>query len=203
MNINSTFVLNRYNSLRWCQESHEIAKYSPACYDTHGVCSRKDWSSFYDINKKNRETVLSIKEYLKVENNYVKTVVEIIKNNQLKYLTIGYLEKSTFRAAVFENDLSDQAELRLFFNECHTGMRISVCDKKLILLLKLCLREKMWCILVNFAKNFELSFGYEYYLILHTTIPYEKLREIVERNHLYLNARSATLCFRGRPNLCV
>ena len=61
----------------------------------------------------------------------------------------------------------------------------------------------MWCILVNFAKKFELSFGYEYYLILHTTIPYEKLREIVERNHLYLNARSATLCFRGRPNLCV
>lgn len=191
MNINSEFVLNRHNSFHWCQESHEIAKYSPACYDARGVCSQDEWSSFHDVNKQKGDGVLSLSEYLEVENNYIRTAIEILKKSDLQYLTIGYLEKSTFRTALFEDALSDRAELERMFSECFTGMRVSVRSNKMIWLLKLCLREKIWCIFVNFAHKFELSFGYDYYMILHAAIPNEELQKIVERNHLYLNARSS------------
>lgn len=190
--IDPEFILNRHNSLQWCQASHEIAKYPPAYYDANGVYLGQEWSSFYDINKKNRRRVCSLSEYLEVEGNYIRTAIDVLNKEGIQYLTIGYLEKSTYHTTLFEEKISDRKELEVLFNECFIGMRVSIRNRKLVSLFKLCLREKMWCIFVNMTRNFELAFGYEYYLILHTEIPYNELREIVGKNHLYLDARTTT-----------
>lgn len=189
MFINSESLLRRHNSLQWCRQLNEIAKYSPESYDAFGVCNKDDWTSYYDINKSINGNILSLKEYLEVENNYIETVIEILETSQITFLTIGYIEKDSYYSVPFEQSLLDQKDLSTFFEKCTAGMRININSKELILLLKLCLREKLWCILVNLKKNFELSFGYKLYLIIHAAISVEELNIIAKKHHLYLNAR--------------
>lgn len=178
-------LLKRYNSTRWAKLCHEIAKYAPFNYDQHGVYLADEWTSFYDIEKR----ALPVADYIKVEQDYIETALEIISKTDVVYVTIGYLEKHRFFSCSFEKRLPDYQSLKRSFNHIRQGQRILANSSQMQILLKLCLREKLWCILINNKRNFELSFGYDYYMIMHSALPETDVKDIVERHNLYYNPR--------------
>lgn len=51
-----------------------------------------DWTSISDIGKSFNGKIFSSKDYLKVENQYINTVLMIMSELDCKYLTIAYIE---------------------------------------------------------------------------------------------------------------
>lgn len=71
---------------------HEIVKYPPSGYNKDGIYMYDDWTSISDIGKSFNGKIFSAKDYLKVENQYINTVLMIMSELDCKYLTIAYIE---------------------------------------------------------------------------------------------------------------
>jgi hypothetical protein len=136
-----------------------ITKYSPEYRDEQGGYLRNEWTSATDIGRTFVDGVLTLEEYLTVENAYVNAVKAIM--NQL------HLDKATIRGLEIYGDLDalspvlrcDKTSLRL--DSIYDGMIVS--GQALEDVVRLCLREIIWCRLEG-EKEFYVHFGYEYYM---------------------------------------
>lgn len=120
---------------------HEIVKYPPSGYNKDGIYMYDDWTSISDIGKSFNGKIFSAKDYLKVENQYINTVLMIMSELDCKYLTIAYIE-------VNQNEMINDIEMYEkkygvnitgTFPNLKKGMRISRINIPNIL--RLCLRE--------------------------------------------------------------
>ena len=71
---------------------HEIVKYAPSGYNKDGIYTSDDWTSISDIGKSFNGKILSVKDYLKVEEQYVNTVLMIMSALDCECLAIEYIE---------------------------------------------------------------------------------------------------------------
>lgn len=114
--------------------SYKITKYNPS-YSKEII--REEWTSYHDIGKS-----VSMEEYLLIENEYIESVIGICKCIKTKFLKIKDLE--------IYNDSLDLVE----------NKKIEIPELKDIL--RLVLREELWCKLVS--KECQFHFGYDYYM---------------------------------------
>lgn len=168
---------------------HCIVKYRPSLYDDDGIYTSDEWISISDIGNSFDGKELTLEEYINVENRYVNTILDILSRIGAKYLTIGYLELNdeSLEKSLASDLTSANAELRIFAKGLKSGQRIGV--DKVPLIIRLCLREYIYAVLVNLKLNLQIEFGYDYYMYVHTLLNMNELHEIASSHCLYLNPR--------------
>ena len=87
-------ILNRFNTLRFARASHEIVKYRPEFYDKKGRYQKDEWTSFSDVGKEYEGRIVTMEEYLEIENRFISITHAILEEAGCKYITLGYVENS-------------------------------------------------------------------------------------------------------------
>jgi hypothetical protein len=122
---------------------YRITKYNPVFRDSSGAYTRNEWTSVSDIGRAFDGVVLTAEEYSRVENAYVTVALSFLRESGQPSLTVTGLENN--RRHPFE------------FSE---GSTIGV--EKLGNVIRLILREMLWCQL-EAVESF-LHFGWDYYM---------------------------------------
>jgi len=122
---------------------YRVTKYSPAFRDGTGAYTLAEWTSFSDIGCTFNGSLLSEAEYLQVENAYIISALEFLRESKVSSLVVRGLENH--RGAL------------LTFGE---GSSLSL--EQLKITLSRVLREEFWC-------KFEgpdafIHVGYDYYM---------------------------------------
>lgn len=184
-------ILRHLQSQRWRNAGYEIVKYSPDGYDSNGSYQNEEWTSISDVGRVYPDGTFTFQDYLQVEDRYVNTFMEIMRISGAKYLTVGYIESSHqeiddwYSQSVFK---VENAQLYAFAETLHQGKRIFITEIPLVL--KLCLRECLFTVLVNLRHKLQIDFGYDYYMHIHTQVDEKIIREIAYRNNLFVNPRT-------------
>lgn len=177
-------ALNRIHSLKYAKQTHEIARYAPDDYDSKGRYKKNEWLNYWDIGRIFNHKRFTLKQYLLTEDNFIHAAEDIIKQSHISFLTVAYLEIG--KPVSFDKNLS--IEMVNLLKSLHVGKRLNVHQS--VLLMRIILRGMAWGILVNESKKFQVSFGYDYYMNIHTNIPYAEILDIVHRNNLYIDPRN-------------
>jgi len=163
-------ILHRFNSFRFQKASHEIVKYEPKYYDEKGVYQKDEWTSFDDVGKVYEGKIVTMEEYLDIENRFISITRTVLETAGCTYISLGYIYGKRDRKGLRE------------------GMRIRVQD--IAPFLRLALRGKVYLVFINRSKGVQFDFSEDVlYMHLFCRIPTEKLREIVESRGLFLNPR--------------
>lgn len=163
----------RRNSLKWFKKQNDIVKYKPEGYNEEGVYTLDEWTDYSEIGRSFSGKVLTMEEYELVENDYINCVMDIIQYVNIKYLRISLFGRKRV--------------IRLKNKSYKEGSRIKAEDIRPIL--RANLRNEYGCALVNVKRDFQVDFGWDYYMHVVCLIPHDELEKIVTANHLYLNPR--------------
>lgn len=137
---------------------YRISKYNPEFRDENGIYTQEDWTSVSDIGRVFNGEKLTKEEYLRTENSYVNAVKTILTENNASKLLIDGLE--TYYDNTDVSALSfDESEL---LAEIKNTMYVN--KDKLELLIRMALREYLWCKLKS--ERVEIEFGYDYYMYI-------------------------------------
>lgn len=168
-----------------------IVKYNPDYYNENGVYTKEEWSSFNDIGEKFGDEVLTIKEYVNTENNFIDFIIDCLKISDCKFLTVDWsweYEKKNLRSCMkriseLDADFDEYGYLELL-HRIESKKKISISIARL--LIKLMLRESFNLSLSNKKRKIKFYIGYEYYLHFFTDIDTKILQAIAEKYHLYV-----------------
>lgn len=174
-------ILIRLDDLDYRRHTHSISKYPPDNYSREGVYLVDDWTSFYDIGKVFNGRLLTESEYLKYEDIYVNTIVEIASVSGISCFTIGYMERGDNNDQ--EQNLSP--EMRDVLSKSAQGKRLNL--RQTALFLRLLLRDVCWGVLVNEKHKTQIETGYDYYVNIHSELTPEILSAIVHGHGLYFD----------------
>ena len=138
-------------------KQYRVTKYNPIFRGSDGAYLRSEWTSVSDIGKLFAGEVLTKEQYISVEDKYVESSFLFMDYCNIKHLTINDLEvRSDYYSRLFPDDvLIDQ------------GIKDGdLLDNELIgKIIRLSLREKIWCKLLCRSKFF-IHFGYDYYMYI-------------------------------------
>ncbi len=169
---------------------HEIVKYSPQKYDSNGIYTADEWTSRCDVGKKFNGKIFTIEEYLRVEQRYISVILSIMKATKSKYMTIQYLEAdkeyitSRIKSSKFYNIDSELLKSMPLLEENRRIYILKITD-----IIRLSLREYIYVVLRNKEHKLQIEFGYDYYLKISCSLNLETLKNIVNREGLYLDPR--------------
>lgn len=169
---------------------HEIVKYSPQNYDSNGVYTADEWTSMWDVGRKFDGKLLTLEEYLRVEQRYVSVILSIMKATNCKYMTIQYLEadKKYITSCIKSSKFYDiDCDLLKSMPLLEEKRRIHI--SKITDIIRLSLREYIYVVLRNKEHKLQVQFGYDYYLNVSCSLNGETLKNIVCREGLYLDPR--------------
>ena len=138
---------------------YQLSKYHPSIPSPWS----SEWTSYSDIGKRFNGDLLTEEKYLAVEEKFCKCLCEIAECILEDHFLISGLENYK------KTKWKDGAIVTL---------------NNFSFVIKDCLREKCWCKLVS--KNLIISFGYDYYVHIETTLAEEELVAIVNKYGLYL-----------------
>ena len=162
-------ILRRFDSLAFQRASHEIVKYKPEYYDENGVYQKEEWTNYSDIGEMYEGRIVTMADYLDVENRFIDITRAILEAAGCSYITLGYVE----------------ARRRKGLKE---GMRVRV--QEIDSFLRLALRGKAYIVFINRSKGVQFDFSNDVlYMHLNCPIPDNELRTIVESRGLYLDPR--------------
>ena len=163
-------ITRRFDSLSFQKASHEIVKYEPQYYDDNGVYQKDEWTCFFDIGKEYEGKVVTMEDYLDIENRFIAVTRAILEAAGCTFVTIGYVE------AIRGKRVKE-------------GIRIRV--QQIDHYIRLVLRGKMWIVFINSSRGVQFDFNEDVmYMHLFCRLPDEQLREIVESRGLYLDPRT-------------
>lgn len=142
-----------------------ITKYDPKKRNEQGhYLDDSEWTAISDIGKK-KFNHLTYEQYEKVESAYVAAVKAIMVDNNLDFLIVDSLElhrekqdfekyKETGRLKNINVDYDNEIK------NLKSGQRLN--SDQIDKTIRLILRETIWMLLIN--GNFEVKFGYDYYM---------------------------------------
>lgn len=172
------------------EHKHEIVKFSPAFYNEDGVYCKDEWTSVSDIGKCFNGDVLTKEEYFAVESNYVDAVCEILQVTGTDSQTIEYIEKDDeWIEKQMENSKIPEQDLPLLpvAKSLREGQTIGLMEFRDAM--RLCLREYIYAVFTNRARNLKIEFGYDYYMYVDCPLSKERLSDITTRHSLFLDPR--------------
>lgn len=177
--------INDYHEMNGNQYLYSLVIASPKmtslCFSKHNKASRrdkkrygvsKDWSSVRDIGQLFLGQELTQEAYEKVEKRYLAVFRDVANVFSLSEFHIASLE-----------DLGDEILMAYpFVEEGHIlTLEEALCCIRLIL------REKIWCKLVN--PHLECHFGYNYDAYLYFDGDKEQVKAIIEKHQLFWEER--------------
>lgn len=119
-----------------------------------------EWTSISDIGKSFNGKKFLYEEYIKIENNYIETILMFIKINDIKYMLIDGLEEYGYNIDEYdEYDL----QIKKIITKVQNKMKINI--KDISLLARAILREKIWA-KIYFEDKLYIHFGYDYYMYI-------------------------------------
>ncbi|SET26168.1 hypothetical protein [Thorsellia anophelis] len=119
--------------------SYRITKYYLASENGHLSSDDSDWTSFHDVGIKT-----SLQDYMQIENAYVEIISNLCRYLEISFLIIDQLE------------VYDKNEIFDYANQDKLDIH------KIDHIIRMVLREKLWCKLKS--KQCEFHFGYDYYM---------------------------------------
>lgn len=177
----------------WRCTAHAIVKYKPEYYDEKGNYTKDEWGCMGDIGRVYDGHLLTIDEYLEIEQKYIDAVIRIMDLTGSHFLTISYLG-DTVRSTKYsiQQMLSKKNRFskydKLLYNtymKIIEGKRIYVKDIDSVI--RLNLREYTYTGLTNFKNGLEIHFGYDYYMYCNSKLPTTILQKEVHKAGLYLD----------------
>lgn len=143
---------------------YRISKYNPI-HRINGVYLKNEWTDYSDIGCTFEGVQLSFEQYSITEQRYIDVAIKIARETGVEQFVIVGFEK--------------YEEICQYF------------DKQIILLdqiedlLKQCLRNKCWCILL--ADEYSISFGYDYYMHISTNLSKNRVIDICKEYSLFVD----------------
>lgn len=168
---------------------YRITRYNPKYRDKNGIFLLDTWTSWADIGRKYEEygnNVLTLKEYLLTETQYVQVILDILKIKNVKKLKIQQLEK--YRTVFDSARLLKSKDI--FLNEDEKYIISSVENNKEYYLkdiekvITLILRDCFWCILQALDVNLRVKFGYDLYVYIECDYIDEKLFDSFDKLYI-------------------
>lgn len=132
-----------------------ITKYSPHDRDESGAYLIDDWTSASDIGHKFGNHVLTAESYLEVEDQYVRSVLSLMKAAEVATLKATDIEVHEGEVALPDKVAESALET------ISTSTFLTVPEVKLII--QASLREVLWCKLGG-NNGFYVHFGHDYYM---------------------------------------
>lgn len=156
-----------------------ITNYNPASRNENGAYLKDEWTSISDVGKSFDGKILTVEEYLKVEDAYVSTALKFFSESGIKFLQISYVEKRNLQNVEkhLYNDIS--------FNPKYVRKKLLVSGRDLEDICRLVLREIIWC-RIETEGNFYIHFGYDYYMYIGSSIASKKTIKFGEKRGLFI-----------------
>jgi hypothetical protein len=143
---------------------YRISKYDPIFRDGARYTKENEWTAVSDIGKLKYGN-LTASEYFLMEDKYWNTIKYLLDLCKIEYLNIKGLEKYKDIPRIFsEYKYFDPSALE---ESIRDNLPINVEDIELVV--RLCLREEIWCKLEGKNNSF-VHFGYDYYVFWGTNI---------------------------------
>lgn len=155
----------------------QISKYNPSLKTEAGKLLKDDWTAVSDIGKIFSGKLLTVEEYLSVENRYILFLKSILNETESTYLKVVGLEKFDDYLKKLDN-LTYEYKSDEIYESLTEGKLLNLNDS--LILLKLILRENVWCYLTN--KFITIKIGYDYYIDL-TIEKKPKIFDTLEENY--------------------
>ena len=134
------------------------------------VKSLEAGASFDDVGRVYGGKVVTIDDYLEIENRFIEITHAILEESGCKFVTLGYVENYR-RKAVKE------------------GKRVHV--SHLDYYLRMALRGEAFIVFINRSRGVQFDWSSDcLYMHLYCRIPLNRLRSIVESRGLFLDPRS-------------
>ena len=158
---------------------YRITKYNPEFRDEKGYYTVNDWTAISDIGKPFVDGILTISKYKQVEDAYVKTIKTILKEKDISQMTICGLEKNSD----MEEFIFSPEEKNVFDKVCN-----NFCAElhEIEIIVRLVLREVIWCNLLSDIGNIEIEFGYDYYMYIRCNEIEETTKKKIIDNGLFV-----------------
>lgn len=136
-----------------------ITKYNPAKRDKNGTYTGEDWTMAQQIGDSINGKTLTKEDYLEMEDRYVAAAERFFLASGLETLTVIALQQPSTRPDyAVEHGLNDIDNVSL--NE---GQQVTA--KELGTIMRLMLREVLWCKLEN-PEKFFIHIGWDYYMYI-------------------------------------
>ena len=161
---------------RWRYSAVSITPYNPIYRGENGEYLKSDIFSVSDVGKS-----MKFNDYLKIENAYIESIKVIMLLTKCSSLSIRYLEKQSLPLCFSEEE-------EQILNDTY----FSLVDKQIItnenleVIMRLILRNSVWCDLVNLSKRLYVRFGYDYYMYFNTKLKVEEYKEHIEKIGLFV-----------------
>jgi hypothetical protein len=155
--------------------SYRITKYNPAYRNSQGHYLKNEWILYADIGKEFDDGVLTLEQYLKVENAYVDAILSFMECLGIETLHVTALEKNVTPR---RNELFSLS----FFNNLENG---SVLNTQLIkVVTAMILRNYLWCKFE--APGMYVHFGWDYYMYIGSAKACKTAIRSIEKSGLFV-----------------
>lgn len=146
-------------------KEYRITKYDPKNRNDKGHYLYDHWTDISDVGRILEGELVTEEEYLKVEENYINAVIEILKDSKQDYLRlVGYNHK-TYVSSINENYGKWYHEKKIEEVKLHEDKKIFLDEIPTII--KLNLRTYINTTLAIKGK-FYVHFGYDFYMYVGT-----------------------------------
>ncbi len=137
---------------------YRISKYNPEFRDESGRYTREEWTSISDIGKVFSGEKLTKEKYIQAEESYINAVKMVLSQNKVDELMIAGLERYYDDTDIYDLSYDEQKLLTQIKDN------MSVRWDTVELIIKMALRENLWCVLKS--EKVEIQFGYDYYMYI-------------------------------------
>jgi len=147
-----------------------VSKYNPELRDAAGRYIRDEWTSVSDIGRRYRDEPLTTEQYLRTEDAYVEAVLALMRLAGVASLRIRIVERT-----VSTGSKADRLPLEPWCLPTDFNAGDEVSSGNLQSLIRLCLRERMWCDL-SAGRRLRLIFADDYYILAR--LPTERMAKL-------------------------
>ena len=161
---------------------YRISKYNPEFRDQQGrYMKQEEWTSISDIGKlkDSNGNILTIEEYLKVENAYIQTCKKFFELNSVESLKIVNVN---FHEVVKDSDSPQDVELQNFLNSFAEKQEVNSSEIKSAI--QTVLRE-----LGDFqlqSETLAIAAGYDYYLYIASELEFDENKLNIDGVDIYI-----------------
>ncbi|MNL91146.1 hypothetical protein D3C81_08760 [compost metagenome] len=160
--------------------SWRVTKYNPQNRDKSGRYQTDDWTSCGDIGKVHEGKIVTVEDYMRVENAYIAAILLILRVSGINNLRVKGLEK--YSKKLHKDELSYSEDMKKLLKVIRKGQRLE--GKDIENMCRLILREQIWCELSN-AKMF-VHFGWDYYMYLGCMLEDKEVIKSIGKQGLYM-----------------
>lgn len=167
---------------------YRITKYNPLLRDNQGHYISNEWTSYSDIGKVFHGNIFTNQEYENMEKNYILSLKNILRKKKISELSISDIEKNFELSEIIEmlanSNLSLTDSEKELYEKANNNVRIRNHDLEAII--KLLLRECLWCKLSSTIPKISIEIGYDFYVYVYCDNISDDVVEEIAKHELFL-----------------